>query len=537
MSIFGENKMSFERFGDDLSELVLSFLPITDKLRFECVSKQFQQLVFNKQHDLDIHVFGIIDPQFGSHLVKCLLVSNEKTFHKTINKKAFQCVLKKFKNIKSLNICDQIRVDNSVIELIANNCHHLQELIIDAKSFNNIDESYIRLLGQKCGPNLKSIDFSYYCSYYNNKSSILYDFSPNIKEFCFNDLKIITSKTSNFYPKLEKMVFGSQSFSFEEFTRFVDSYCKQIKSISVSIHNFNDTKDIESQLFQQLSRFEKLENLWLDLSDDSITYRFILKGLETIAMKCKKIKCLDFEVNINKYSTLISINDKFCKILSKFKSLIKCKFVVEYDYEFDEIELNLNDKQIEAFDPLLSLESLHISIPLLNDKHFESIDKKLTKLSVFEINSKNDAISDKTLLSLAKIKSLSSVEITKDNEDIEDYYEDNSVRITDIGFIEIIKNCPKIEKLEINDSLTSILSEKCIDAILGLKINPKISLYSFSFCDKFKGKINEYLDQFKDDLADNLVINIYPGEADNDMLILAEQIVQEAFNDHLNDEF
>ena len=516
MSAFVANKTTFDRFGDDLSELILSFLPITDKLRFESVSKQFQRLIFNKQHVLDIHVFGIIEPQFGSHLVKCILLSDEKTFHKTINKKAFECVLKKFKYIKALNICDQIRVDNSIIELIANNCHYLQELIVDAKSFNDIDESYIRLLGQKCGPKLKSIDFSYYCSYYNNKSSILYEFSPNIKEFCFNDLKIITSKKDNFFSKLEKVVFGSQCFSFAEFTRFVDSYCKQIKSISVSINNLSDSThkiDLEYQLFTQLSRFHNLENLWLDLSDDSIAYRFILKGLETIGNKCKKLKYFDFETNIQNYSTLVSISDKLCKILSSFKALIKTKFVIEYDYGFDEIDLNINKREIENFGQLSSLESLHLNIPLLNDKHFDSIYKTSPKLSNFEIYSKNCVISDKTVINLSKINTLSSVAITKLNADIEDKCEDG-FKITDNGFIEILNNCPKIEKLEIIDSLTSILTEKSIDAILRVRVNPKIPIYSFSFYDTFDGKVKEYLEQFKDNIPQNVDINCYLEDYD-----------------------
>ena len=534
MSVFTLNKSSFERFGDDLSELILSFLPITDKLRYECVSKQFQRLVFNKQHVLDIHVFGIIEPQFGSHLVKCLLVSNEKTFHKTINKKAFECVLKKFNRIKSLNICDQIRVDNSVIALIANNCHHLQELIIDAKSFNDIDESFIKLLGQKCGQKLKSIDFSYYCSYYNNKSSILYGFSPNIKEFCFNDLKIITSKPNNFYTKLEKIVFGSQSFSFGEFTRFVDSYCNQIKSISISIHNFSDSDEdsvnVETQLFKQLSRFIKLENLWLDMSDDTINYRYIAKDLESIAMKCKKLKFLDFEVNINNYSTLVSFSDKFCKILSKFKSLVKCKFVVEFDYDFEELDLDSKKRKIECLDPLLSLESLHLNIPLLTDKHFDSIDVNAPKLAIFEVTSKNCVLTDKTLLNLAKIKTLSSIDITKINADIEEKCEDIAFKITDIGFIEILKNCPKIEKLEINDPLTSVLTAKSIDAIIALKINPKIPLYTFSFYDTFDGSIKEYLNQFKDDLPQNLEINCFHSESD-DIYDSVELVMGQLHND------
>jgi hypothetical protein len=49
-NISDNNFNSFERFGDDLCEVLLSFLPISDKIKFECVSKQWQTLIFNKQN-------------------------------------------------------------------------------------------------------------------------------------------------------------------------------------------------------------------------------------------------------------------------------------------------------------------------------------------------------------------------------------------------------------------------------------------------------------------------------------------------------
>jgi hypothetical protein len=36
---FGYYSDSFDRFGDDLCEFILSYLPIRYKLQFECVSK------------------------------------------------------------------------------------------------------------------------------------------------------------------------------------------------------------------------------------------------------------------------------------------------------------------------------------------------------------------------------------------------------------------------------------------------------------------------------------------------------------------
>ena len=45
-------KNSFDRYGDDLCGLVLSYLSLEDCFRFECLSKQWQRLVFKRQHSL-----------------------------------------------------------------------------------------------------------------------------------------------------------------------------------------------------------------------------------------------------------------------------------------------------------------------------------------------------------------------------------------------------------------------------------------------------------------------------------------------------
>ena len=52
---------SFEdRFCDDLSQFILQFLSLEDKLRLECVSKRFQRSVFEKYNELSIEVKKII---------------------------------------------------------------------------------------------------------------------------------------------------------------------------------------------------------------------------------------------------------------------------------------------------------------------------------------------------------------------------------------------------------------------------------------------------------------------------------------------
>jgi hypothetical protein len=46
----GYNCNSFDTLGDDLCEVLLSYLSICHKIRFECVFKQWRRFIFNKQN-------------------------------------------------------------------------------------------------------------------------------------------------------------------------------------------------------------------------------------------------------------------------------------------------------------------------------------------------------------------------------------------------------------------------------------------------------------------------------------------------------
>jgi hypothetical protein len=86
------------RICDDLCEILLSYLSFEDKIKFECVSKQWQRLVFNKQFILDINVFGNHNKQ--QFLDKLLIPKNDNKF----DLKAFESVLKKCKFINNIII-------------------------------------------------------------------------------------------------------------------------------------------------------------------------------------------------------------------------------------------------------------------------------------------------------------------------------------------------------------------------------------------------------------------------------------------------
>ena len=49
-----DHKYSFDRIDDDLCEVLLSYLSLEQKFRFECVSKQFKRCVYQRQNQLKI---------------------------------------------------------------------------------------------------------------------------------------------------------------------------------------------------------------------------------------------------------------------------------------------------------------------------------------------------------------------------------------------------------------------------------------------------------------------------------------------------
>ena len=161
MKVYAKN--SFDRFGDDLTQLILQHLTFEDKIRLECVSKQWRRLVFNKQFGIEIY----------NKLYPCLNEKNslQEIYRRIDNKKqidehSVESVLKKCPNIqkviiwvevsskvmsifgqycpyiKSLSLLNDCRIginslfdSNKCLDFFVNNGHKLEELII--QEFND----------------------------------------------------------------------------------------------------------------------------------------------------------------------------------------------------------------------------------------------------------------------------------------------------------------------------------------------------------------------------------------------------------------
>ncbi|CAG2115013.1 unnamed protein product [Medioppia subpectinata] len=92
------SKDCFDRFGDDLSEVLLSYLSFEDRFRCESVSKQIQRVIFKTQTKLNIRK----SKKFISVGEKC----NDFT--------VFETILQKLPNITDVDISYEFDANNPV---------------------------------------------------------------------------------------------------------------------------------------------------------------------------------------------------------------------------------------------------------------------------------------------------------------------------------------------------------------------------------------------------------------------------------------
>ena len=117
---------SFEdRVCDDLSQVLLQFLPIEDKLKFECVSKQFQRNVFQKQETLcltRIENISEVKRYQGNNVV---FWWGPEFCHQ------IETLLKKLPNLKSLVFKSStfpLKLKDPEVDIIIKYCHKLTKI-------------------------------------------------------------------------------------------------------------------------------------------------------------------------------------------------------------------------------------------------------------------------------------------------------------------------------------------------------------------------------------------------------------------------
>ncbi|CAG2169633.1 unnamed protein product [Oppiella nova] len=106
-------KDSFDRYGDDLCGLVLSYLSLEDCFRFECLSKQWMRCVFTSRHSLE----------FNDQLINKLSIK-EGLREGCVDWETLRAQLKKCSNIRSIDMTIDSQETAILFEVLMNSCKH-----------------------------------------------------------------------------------------------------------------------------------------------------------------------------------------------------------------------------------------------------------------------------------------------------------------------------------------------------------------------------------------------------------------------------
>ena len=360
-----KNSHSFDdRICDDLSEVLLQFLPLEGKQRLECVSKQFQRTVFQKQFKITLYSSFQSNHEMSEDM-------KEKLFDKTYMK-SIESILKKYPNIQSMVLYLKNKIIfQSIVPLITKYCDHLNEFRVYLKdrSEPEMNEEFYR----KFGPKLK---------YIRSAQSLDFNLFPNLHS-------------------LDKSNFGySYVTAFPE--NVLPLNLKKLKELNITLIDEN------MHLFREvLQKFHKFRHLCLDLLNDlqkSVFNAFkespVLQNLIEVKYKAK------IRENGNQFlHSMKQLKKKFPKLksieiksvlvidfsdlrqqmspLKSFSELKRTDFWLKFQPEKNHDKLSL--KQFEELSNITHM-SLRFDVKQLCKEILTDIDIYLPKLQYLSIN-------------------------------------------------------------------------------------------------------------------------------------------------------
>ena len=339
---------------------MFSSLSVEDKIRLECVSKQWRRLVFNKQFVIELN-FERKD--------------NKNTINRALDKKRqlneqhLESVLKRCQNIVKVDF--ELEVNSSVLSLIGRYCPNIKSLSYDYNIEDNV-LSFFLIYGHKLEQLILSHD---------NDSNRLNDeeinkmlnfikYCPNLKIIYYPINAVLIIDDKEYLPKLESIkAFEVDSNEVNRLKILSEKYSQNIKSLDVILCAMGE-EDLKTCI-EYIIGFENLKRLKLKLVT-MVIKEPVDAYLTMIGQKFNKLLKLDLVID-----SFVSISDRFFDVFSEFK-LIK------------ELKIELYHKtvvkgSIASLKHCKQIKNLYIRYPELKEDFFANIASFVPKLEFLGI--------------------------------------------------------------------------------------------------------------------------------------------------------
>ena len=309
MKVYAKN--SFDRLGDDLTELIVSYLWFEDKVRLECVSKQWRRLVFNKQFVLFIND---LDSEQTKHSLRQLTRRNSDQSNDRIDKKALESILKKCRFITAITF--DLEINTEFLSLIGRYCHYIKSLSYARNGVKSVnDHSLLSRIGhylwslfdqneselsfyQKYGHKLTELEIYHENVCEEEDKEIIkqfLEFCPNLTKVFVPKFFFILNENKEFLPKLKQIInsFGLYSEDVNQMKILLDKYSQTLNTLNVRFGRV--TEEHLKTCVDCICRLEKLKRLEIIFNSRDNT-EHIVNSLSLIGQKCTKL--LEFEFHI-----------------------------------------------------------------------------------------------------------------------------------------------------------------------------------------------------------------------------------------------
>ncbi|CAG2100603.1 unnamed protein product, partial [Medioppia subpectinata] len=292
-------KKSFNRFGDDLCGLILSYLSLDDRFVCECVSTQFQRTVFESVVDITLH----------DQSMRSRANVNDMKMLATISRKC--------PHIHTIDIRRiSIRYTKELSEVLAifrDNCRHLRNIYcyLDLNTVKMMPEfgpmvtriggigncqkgnqrlsHVLRLAGHQVN-DIPRVDIRQLLNHCHRLSRLRIHTLFDVFDDTFDEPFVKNLQTIEFYNEI--------SNTNQQLSAFVDKN-QSLRSVKL-IDNRYQTHDSLTEMAEQLSRLPQLRHLELNLRTMS-DQNSLNESLRTIGQKCRQLKrlTLRFDNNYN----------------------------------------------------------------------------------------------------------------------------------------------------------------------------------------------------------------------------------------------
>lgn len=405
-----------DRFGDDMFELIISYLPIEDKFRYESVSKRFQRLIYNKQKYLIIdsrrdHIDGLSKRQL-------FLMRN--VFR--VNLTALKALLNKCKSIVDIEMDDKW-IDNKsdVLNTIVNNCHYLTAIRFD---FNEVNKRVLNKFIDKFGQQLRHISDINHFSKSDHFFKLMAQILPNLSSISTIGIDSIQNQILS-----EKLVKINDLIVFDanqnKFQLISDKSLINLKFLNIFIQ-IEAKPEIKS--IEPLSQLKDLRVLKISAELSDCGSDIWTNTIKSIANNCLHLHTFWFNCFAKK-----QFNTKQCfESIAHFSGLKELSFISKARLSSKDDDLDL--KCLKNCKNLLALD---LRFHTICDETFEGIQTIVPNLRqlTFESTIRQTLITDRALENLSQLKGLQHIEIIGSSK----------VNITESGVDSLINSCNRFK--------------------------------------------------------------------------------------------